>query len=179
MVCLAHRLCQSVQPRVWNEGIKSCGLCCVLVLVQIFPGLTNVNSYNIKMAHTTAHLSLMQNHSSGDRLALGILFLFPTCWDLGHTTQQQVLPLSSFYTLWPLQSFPLSPLFIRHTHAQTPTLQLQNSWLAHFSPHIWNNHPQDIRHTVLARYSLFLQKQTQDISLPRIFQLHNIILHPW
>ena len=42
-----------------------------------------------------------------------------------------------------------------------------------FRLHIWNNLPQDIRH------SLFLQKQTQDISLLRIFQLSNIVLHPY
>ena len=34
--------------------------------------------------------------------------------------------------------------------------------------------PQDIRH-----YSFFLQKQTQDISLLRIFQLSNIVFHPY
>ena len=38
----------------------------------------------------------------------------------------------SFWATTPLQSFPLSPLFVRHTHAQTPTLQPQNPWLSHF-----------------------------------------------
>ena len=44
---------------------------------------------------------------------------------------------------------------------------------SHFGLHIWNNLPQDTRH------SLFLQSQTQDISLLRIFQLSNIVLHPY
>ena len=44
---------------------------------------------------------------------------------------------------------------------------------SHFGPHIWNNLPQD------TSYSLFLQKQTQDIYLLRIFQLSNIVHHPY
>ena len=58
--------------------------------------------------------------------------------------------LLSFWAATPLQSFPLSLLFVRHTHAQNPTLQPQNPWLSHFLtlwPHIWNNLPQDIRHS--------------------------------
>ena len=46
---------------------------------------------------------------------------------------------------------------------------------SHFSPTSGEKKlPQDIRH-----YSLFLQKQTQDISLLRIFQLSNIVFHPY
>ena len=49
-----------------------------------------------------------------------------------------------------LQSFPLSPLFVRHTHAQNPSLQPQNPWLSHFltlwPPHL-ENLPQDISHS--------------------------------
>ena len=41
-------------------------------------------------------------------------------------------PLLSFRAAMPLQPFPLSPLFVRHTHAQTPTLQPLNPWLSHF-----------------------------------------------
>ena len=52
-------------------------------------------------------------------------------------------------------------------------LQLQNPWLSHFftlwPPHLEQSPP---RHQALC-YSLFLQKQTQDIFL-RIFQLSNI-----
>ena len=44
---------------------------------------------------------------------------------------------------------------------------------SHFGPLIWNSLPQDTKH------SLFLQRQTQDISLLRIFQLSNIVLHPY
>ena len=58
--------------------------------------------------------------------------------------------LLPFWTTAAVQPFPLSPLFIRHTHTQTPTLQPQNSWLSLFSwfgPHIWNNLPQDVRHS--------------------------------
>ena len=47
---------------------------------------------------------------------------------------------------------------------------------SHFGPHIWNSLPEDIRHSA---NSLFLQKQTQDISLLRIFQLSNIVYHPY
>ena len=42
-----------------------------------------------------------------------------------------------------------------------------------FGPHIWNTLPQDFRH------SLFFQKQTQDISVLRIFQSGNIVLNPY
>ena len=38
-----------------------------------------------------------------------------------------------------LQSFPLSPLFVRHTHTPTPTLQPQNPWLPHFFT-LWPPH---------------------------------------
>ena len=60
--------------------------------------------------------------------------------------------------LLPLQSFPLSPLFVRHRHAQPPKLQPQNPWLSHFftlwPPHLQQSPP---RHQALC-YSLFLQK---------------------
>ena len=93
------------------------------------------------------------------------------------TMQSQVpLPLS-FWAATPLQSFPLSPLFVRHTRAQNPTLQPQNPWLLHFltlwPPHLEQSPP---RHQALC-YSLFLRKPTQDISLLRIFQLNHIVLH--
>ena len=72
----------------------------------------------------------------------------------------------------------LSPFFGRHTHAQTPMLQPQNPWLWHFltlwPPHLEQSPP---RHQALS-YSLFFQKQTQDISLLRIFQLSNTVFHP-
>ena len=45
---------------------------------------------------------------------------------------------------------------------------------SHFGPHIWNNLPQDIRHSA----TLSSLKSKQDISLLRIFQLSNIVLHP-
>ena len=79
----------------------------------------------------------------------------------------------------PLQSFPLSPLFVRHTHAQNPTLQPQNPWISHFltlwPPHLEQSPP---RHQALC-YSVFLQKPTQDISLLRIFQLNHIVFHSY
>ena len=87
--------------------------------------------------------------------------------------------LLSFWAATPLQSFPLSPLFVRHTQAQNPTLQLQNPWLLHFltiwPPHLEQSPP---RHQALC-YSLFLQKPTQGISLLRIFQLSHIVLHSY
>ena len=56
------------------------------------------------------------------------------------------------------------PLFFFHSHSLT-------LW----PPHLVQS-PQ--RHQALC-YSLFLQKPTQDISLLRIFQLSNIVLHPY
>ena len=47
---------------------------------------------------------------------------------------------------------------------------------SHFGAHIWSNLPP--RHQAL-RYSLFLQKLTQDISLLRIFQLSHIVCQPY
>ena len=72
--------------------------------------------------------------------------------------------LLSFWAATPLQSFPLSPLFVRHTHAQNPTLQPQNPWLSHFLT-LWSPHLEQSssRHQALC-YSLFVQKPTQDIS---------------
>ena len=53
--------------------------------------------------------------------------------------------LLSFWAATPLQSFPLSPLFVRHTHAQHPTLQPQNPSLSHFltlwPPHLEQSPP--------------------------------------
>ena len=85
--------------------------------------------------------------------------------------------LWSFWAATLLQSFLLSPLFVRHTHAQNPTLQPQNPWLSPFFtlwPPLLEQYPP--RHQALC-YSLFLQKPTQDISLLRIFQLSHIVLH--
>ena len=93
------------------------------------------------------------------------------------TVQEVPRPLV-FLSYYTFTAFMLSPLFIRHTHAQTPTHQLQNPWLLHFLTlqplHLEKSPP---RHQALG-YSLFLQKQTQDISL-RIFQLSNVVLHPF
>ena len=87
--------------------------------------------------------------------------------------------IADIFFVLPLQSFPLSPLFVRHTHAQTPVLQPQNLWLLHFlilwPPHLEQSPP---RRQALC-YSLLLQKQTQDISLLRIFQLSIIVHHPY
>ena len=67
---------------------------------------------------------------------------------------------------------------IRITNAQTPRLQVQNPWLSHFLilqlPHQEQFSP---RHQALC-YSLFLQNETQDISLYQIFHLANTALHP-
>ena len=51
-------------------------------------------------------------------------------------------PLLYFWATTPLQSFPLTLVFfVRHTPAQTPTLQLQTPWLSHCGLHIWNTVP--------------------------------------
>ena len=67
----------------------------------------------------------------------------------------------------PLQSFPLSPLFIMQTHA------CSNSNASHFLTFGLQRLEQSPpKHDALG-YSLFLQKQTRDLSLLRIFQLSN------
>ena len=85
--------------------------------------------------------------------------------------------LLSFWATTPLQSSLLSLLFVRHMHLKLQHFNckthgflklLQPQHLEWFSP----------RHQVLL-YSLFLQRQTQDIPLLRIFQLSNIVLHPY
>ena len=80
-----------------------------------------------------------------------------------------VLPALSALRQTHACSFPLSPIFVRHTHAQTPTLQPQNPWLSHFltlrPPHIEQSPP---RHQALC-YSLFLQRQTQGILFSEYF----------
>ena len=85
-------------------------------------------------------------------------------------------PLLSVWATAHLQSFPLSPLLVRHTHAQTATLQPQkHPQLSHFltfrPPHLEQSPP---RHQALCK-SLFLQ--TQDISLLRISPLSNTVHH--
>ena len=55
-----------------------------------------------------------------------------------------------------------------------PMLQPQNPWLSHFGPNIWNNLPQDIRHS--ATLSSFKSKLKTFLS---IFQLSNIVHHPY
>ena len=47
-------------------------------------------------------------------------------------TVQEVPPPLIFLSYYTFTAFMLSPLFVRHTHAQTPTHQLQNPWLLHF-----------------------------------------------
>ena len=84
-----------------------------------------------------------------------------------------------FLSYCTLTVLPALSALREHTHAQTPTLQPQNPWLSHFltlrPPHLEQSSP---RHQALC-YSPFLQKQTQDISLLKIFQLSNIILRPY
>ena len=53
---------------------------------------------------------------------------------------------SYFSELLHLYSPSLSLHSSSDTHAQNPTLQLQNPWLSHFLT-LWNNLPQDIRHS--------------------------------
>ena len=88
---------------------------------------------------------------------------------------QRFHSLLSFCAATPLQSFLLSLLFVRHTHAQNPMLQPQNPWLSHFltlwPPHLEQSPP---RHS--ATLSSF---KSQLISLLRIFQLNHIVLHSY
>ena len=50
---------------------------------------------------------------------------------------------------------------------------------SHFVPHIWNNLPQDIRHSATLSSSKSKLKTLDGISLLRIFQLSNIVHHPY
>ena len=64
--------------------------------------------------------------------------------------------LLSFWPATPLQSFPLSPLFVRRTHTQNPTLQPQNPWLSHFltfwPPHLEQSPPRHRHSTALSSF---------------------------
>ena len=77
------------------------------------------------------------------------------CW---HVLQRnhRFCSLLSFWTI-PLQSFPLSPLFVRHTHAQTPVLQQQSPWLSHFftlwPPHLEQSLPRRPGTLLLSHHS--------------------------
>ena len=88
------------------------------------------------------------------------------------------LILLSFWTSTPWQSFLLSPLFTRHMHAQSTTLELQNPKILLALSHTLvpasgaASLPQDIRHS-----ALFLLKQSPDISLHHIFHLSSTVLH--
>ena len=91
--------------------------------------------------------------------------------------QSQVPPplnILSYYTFTVLLA--LSALHQAHA-SQTPTLQLQNPWLSHL---LQPQHLEQfsLRHQALL-YSLFLQRQTQDISLLRILLLSSIVLQPY
>ena len=72
------------------------------------------------------------------------------------TTQSQVpLPLIIVFLTELLHLYSpsrsLRSGFVRHTHAQTPTLQPQNPWLSHFltlwPPYLEHSLRQDIRHS--------------------------------
>ena len=84
----------------------------------------------------------MQNHSSGDRLALGILFLFPHLlgsWSYNATTGSSYLIFLYLYS--PSRSLRSSSDTLQHFSCKTHGLHT----FSHLSPHIWNNYPQDIR----------------------------------
>ena len=85
-------------------------------------------------------------------------------------------PLLPFWSDAAVQPFPLSLLLIRHMHTQTLTLQPQSSGVS-FSLLFWSSHLEQPppRHQTLY-YSLFLQKQTQDISFLWAYQLSNTVL---
>ena len=55
-------------------------------------------------------------------------------------------PLWPFWTTAAVQPFPLSPLFIRHTHIHSNSDAATVKLMA-FGPHIWNNLTQDVRHS--------------------------------
>ena len=77
-----------------------------------------------------------------------------------------------------------SPSHSLHSSSDTCMLKIQRfnhkthgfRTFSHFGPHIWNNLPQDIRHS--ATLSSF-KSQLEDISLLRIFQLSHIALHSY
>ena len=110
------------------------------------------------------HICIKKQNKNYCPLISAVLILVVTRIKIFYTT---------VYITTLLQSFPLSPLFVRHTHTQTPTLLT----FSHFGPHIRNNLPKDIRHSLC--YSLFVQKQTHDIFLLSVFQLSNTVHHPY
>ena len=90
------------------------------------------------------------------------------------------LPVSataqSLWTTAAVQPFPISPLFIRHTHTQTSDASTFMAFT--LSPFLASHleQPPPRRQTVY--YSPFLQEQTQDISLLWAFQPSNTVLRP-
>ena len=88
---------------------------------------------------------------------------------------QNCLHVLSFWAATPLQSFPVSPLFVRHTHAQNPSLQLQNSWPLHFltlwPPHLEQSPPSG---TVL----LSLPSKANSFLFSEHISICNTVLHP-
>ena len=103
-----------------------------------------------------------------------LLFNLILCWTIELYAIFRVF--RTHVSFWAhLQSFPHSPFFVRQKHALTPALQPQNPWLSHFltlrRSHLEQSPP---RHQALYN-SPFLQKQSQDISLLRIFDLSNTI----
>ena len=92
-----------------------------------------------KVWNTTARLILRASHHQNCTPLLQQLhWLLISEWINYKTActlqcNHRFCPLLSFWATAPLQSFPLSPLFIRHTHAQTPTLQPMAFALFHTS----------------------------------------------
>ena len=93
------------------------------------------------------------------------------------STQSQVLlPLIflSYYTFTVLSALSA----VHQTHACSNSNSSTSKPMSFHFLSLWPPHlePSPPRHQALC-YSLFLHKQTQDISLLRMFQLSNIVLH--
>ena len=98
-----------------------------------------------KVQNTAAHLILRAPCHQNCTPLLQQLHWLPICEWIIYKTACRFCSILSFWATIPLQSFMLSPLFVRHMHAQTPTLQPQNPCFLHFftlwPPHLEQSPP--------------------------------------
>ena len=98
-----------------------------------------------KVQNTAAHLILRAPCHQNCTPLLQQLHWLPICEWIIYKTACRFCSILSFWATIPLQSFMLSPLFVRYMHAQTPTLQPQNPCFLHFftlwPPHLEQSPP--------------------------------------
>ena len=149
----------SIRRYLTEDAAKQLVIPCVLsrldYCISSFMGTpTSVIQPMQKVQNTAARLILRAPRHQNCTSLLQHLHWFPVserikyetacmCYNTGNHRFRSLFFF--FLVATPLQSFPLSPLFVRHTHAQTPALQPQNPWLSHFltlwSPHLEQSPP--------------------------------------